>query len=63
MRKSVCTQWFQNILQETSSGRGRWPRTNPAREFVRNAKSGQYDSLSDKTYSALLNEVEELSVF
>ena len=63
MRKSVCIKWFQNILQEASSGRGRWPQSNPAREFVRNAKSGQYDSLSDQTYTALLNEVEELPVF
>ena len=63
MRKSVCIQWFRNILTEVSSGRGRWPQTNPAKDFVRDAKLGQFDSLSDDAYGALLNETEELSTF
>ncbi len=63
MRKSICVQWFRNILTEVSAGRGRWPQTNPAKDFVRDAKLGQFDSLSDDAYGALLSETEELSTF
>lgn len=63
MRKSICVQWFRNILTEVSSGRGHWPQTNPSKDFVRDAKAGQFDSLSDDAYGALLSETEELSTF
>lgn len=61
MRKSICQQWFDTYLKEVSEGRGHWPHSNPAREFVRKAKAGQFHELSDESYRQLLRETEELS--
>lgn len=63
MRKSVCINWFEKYLKEVSSGRGYWSHINPAIEFVRDAKAGEYDDMTDSEYNALLKETEEISAF
>ena len=63
MRKSVCTEFFKKYLKEVSAGRGYREHINPAVDFTKRAKAGEYDKLSDEGYSVLLNETEDISRF
>lgn len=61
MRRSVYTQWLRQTLFDAANGKSGKTYENPAAVFVRDAKAGCYDTLSDEEYEALSAETEELA--
>ena len=63
MRKNSCVHFFEKYLDEISKGRGYREHKNPAVQFVKDAKSGKFDKVSDADYAILLRDTEDISAF
>ncbi len=63
MRRSVCVEFFKKYLKEVSEGRGYREHGNPAVDFTKRAKAGEYDRLSDQMYNCLLADTEDIARF
>ena len=61
--KEHCIRYVEAVLEEIEKGNGEKYLTNPAVDFTKLAKAGEFDVLEDPEYQRLLNHVEELSAF
>lgn len=61
--KEHCIRYVEAVLEEIEKGNGEKYLTNPAVDFTKLAKAGEFDAISDPEYHRLLNHVEELSAF
>lgn len=59
--KEHCVNCMEAVLEEIERGNGDKYLTNPAVEFTKLAKAGEFDEISDEEYQHLLDHVEEFS--
>ena len=61
IRQATAYEFWQKYFGAVLDGSADTLITNPAITFTRNAKAGEYDSLSDEEYETILAECEQFS--
>lgn len=61
MTKDYAASFWSTLLNDIRRDQDACVLENPALEFTKRAKAGEYDRLTDDEYSTALNDVEQAS--